>query len=51
MSIDVRAYAMANLDVRVPPAAHVCPRGVLKPELKADRFKGGTPSRVYTVER
>ena len=36
MGIDVRAYAMANLDVRRAAGvgcgmcAHVCPRGVLK---------------------
>ena len=26
------------------------PRGVLKLENKADRFKGGTPTRVYAVD-
>ena len=31
-------------------APHVCPRGVLKPETKADRFKGGTAIRVYAVD-
>jgi hypothetical protein len=30
--------------------AHVCPRGVLKLEVKPDRFKGGTPIRVYSVD-
>ena len=30
--------------------AHVCPRGVLKLEVKPDRFKGRTPIRVYAVD-
>ena len=53
MGIDVRAYAMANMDVKRASCvgcgmcAHVCPRGVLKLEGKADRFEGGTPIRVY----
>ena len=56
MGIDVRAYAMANLDVKRAACvgcgmcAHVCPRGVLKLEVKPDRFKGGTPIRVYAVD-
>ena len=55
MGIDVRAYAMANLDVKRAACvgcgcAHVCPRGVLKLEAKTDRFKGGTPIRVYAVD-
>ena len=56
MGIDVRAYAMANQDVKRAACvgcgmcAHVCPRGVLKLENKADRFKGGTPIRVYAVD-
>ena len=54
VSHDVRAYAMANQDcaacVGCGMCAHVCPRGVLKLEVKADRFKGGTPIRVYTVD-
>ena len=55
MGIDVRAYAIANQDVRRAAClgcrmyAHVCPRGVLKLEVKPDRFKGGTPIRVYAV--
>ena len=56
MGIDVRAYAMANEDVKRAACvgcgmcAHVCPRGVLKLENKPDRFKGGTPIRVYAVD-
>ena len=56
MGIDVRAYALANLDVKPASAvgcgmcAHVRPRGVLKLENKPDRFKGGTPIRVYAVD-
>ena len=56
MGIDVRAYAMANQDVKRAACvgcrmcAHVCPRGVLKLENKPDRFKGGTPIRVYAVD-
>jgi polyferredoxin len=56
MGIDVRAYAMANQDVRRAACvgcgmcAHVCPRGVLKLETKPDHFKGGTPIRVYAVD-
>jgi len=53
MGIDVRQYAMANQSftrascVGCGLCAHVCPRGVLKLENKPDRFKGGTPIRVY----
>ena len=56
MGIDVRAYAMANLDVKRAACvgcgmcAHICPRGVLKLENKPDPFKGGTPIRVYAVD-
>ena len=56
MGIDVRAYAMANQDVKRAACvgcgmcAGVCPRGVLKLELKPDRFKSGTPIRVYAVD-
>ena len=56
MGIDVRQYAMANLDVKRAACvgcgmcAHVCPRGVLKLEVKPERFKGGTPIRVYAVD-
>jgi polyferredoxin len=56
MGIDVRAYAMANQDVKRASCvgcgmcAHMCPRGVLKLETKPDRFKGGTPIRVYAVD-
>jgi ferredoxin-type protein NapH len=56
MGIDVRQYAMANLDVKRASCvgcgmcAQVCPRGVLKLETRADRFKGGTPIRVYAVD-
>lgn len=56
MGIDVRAYAMNNLDVKRASCvgcgmcAHVCPRGVLKLENKPVRFKGGTPIRVYSVD-
>ena len=56
MGIDVRQYAMANTDVKRAACvgcgmcAHVCPRGVLKLEVKPDRFKGGTPIRVYAVD-
>ncbi|HWX23696.1 MAG TPA: 4Fe-4S dicluster-binding protein [Vicinamibacteria bacterium] len=56
MGIDVRQYAMANIDVKRAACvgcgmcAHVCPRGVLKLELKPDRFKGGTPIRVYSLD-
>jgi formate hydrogenlyase subunit 6/NADH:ubiquinone oxidoreductase subunit I len=47
---------MANTDVKRAACvgcgmcAHVCPRGVLKPEVKPDRFKGGTAIRVYAVD-
>jgi ferredoxin-type protein NapH len=56
MGIDVRQYAMSNTDVKRAACvgcgmcAHVCPRGVLKLEVKPDRFKGGTPIRVYAVD-
>jgi len=56
MGIDVRQYAMANQDVKRASCvgcgmcAHVCPRGVLKLENKPDRFKGGTPIRVFAVD-
>ena len=56
MGIDVRAYAMANRDVRRAACvgcgmcAHVCPRGVLKLENKPVRFGAGEPIRVYAVE-
>jgi ferredoxin-type protein NapH len=56
MGIDVRAYAMANQDVRRAACvgcgmcAHVCPRGVLKLETRPDRFRAGEPIRVYAVD-
>jgi len=56
MGIDVRQYAMANQSfkraacVGCGMCAHVCPRGVLKLETKPDRFKGGTPIRVFAVD-
>ena len=62
MGSDVRQYAMANTDVKRAACvaclacvgcgmcAHACPRGVLKLENKPDRFKGGTPIRVYAVD-
>lgn len=56
MGIDVRQYAMANTDVKRAACvgcgmcAHVCPRGVLKLEIKPDRFKGGIPIRVVTLD-
>jgi len=56
MGIAVRHYAMANLDARRAASvgcgmcAHVCPRGVLKLEVKPDRFKGGTAIRAYAVD-
>ena len=30
--------------------AHVCPRRVLKLEVKADRFKSGTPTPVFALD-
>ena len=51
-----RQCAMANLDVKRAACvgcgmcAHVCPRGVLKLGTKPERFKGGTPIRVYAVD-
>ena len=56
MGIDVRAYAMANTDVRRAACvgcgmcAYVCPPGVLKLKVKPDRLKGGTAIRVYAVD-
>ena len=56
MGIDVRRYGMANQDVKrvscvgCGMCAHVCPRGVLKLETRADRFNGGTPIRAYAVD-
>jgi len=56
MGIDVRAYAMANLDVKRAACvgcgmcAHMCPRGVLKLENKPVRFRAGEPIRVYAVD-
>jgi polyferredoxin len=56
MGIDVRAYAMANQDVRRAACvgcgmcAHVCPRGVLKLENKPLRWKAGQPIKVYAVD-
>ena len=50
MRIDVCQYAMANTDVKRAACvgcgmcAHVHPRGVLRLEIKPDRFKGGRPS-------
>ena len=56
MGIDVRQYAMGNLDVKRAACvgcgmcAHVCLPGVLKLEVKPDRFRGGTPIRVYALD-
>jgi len=56
MGIDVRQYAMANQSfkrtacVECGMCAHMCPRGVLKLETKPDRFKAGTPTRVFAVD-
>ena len=56
MGIDVRAYAMANQDVRRAACvgcgmcAHMCPRGVLKLENKPVSFRAGEPIRVYAVD-
>jgi len=56
MGIDVRAYAMANMDVKRASCvgcgmcAHVCARGVLKLENKATHWKAGQPIRVYAVD-
>ena len=56
MGIDVRQYAMANQDVKRASCvgcgmcAQVCPRGVLKLESKAERWKAGAPIRVYAVD-
>lgn len=56
MGIDVRAYAMANEDVRRAACvgcgmcAHMCPRGVLKLENRPVRLKAGQPIRVYAAE-
>jgi len=56
MGIDVRAYAMANLDVKRAACvgcgmcAHVCPRGVLKLENRPTPWKAGQAMRVYAVD-
>ena len=55
MGIDVRAYAMANEHVKRAACvgcgmcAHVCPRGVLKLETRADPGPG-QPIRVWAVD-
>jgi ferredoxin-type protein NapH len=55
MGIDVRAYAMANLDfkrascVGCGMCAHVCPRGVLKLETKVDGGPQGSIG-VWTLD-
>lgn len=55
MGIDVRAYAMANLDIRRASCvgcgmcAHVCPRGVLKLETRDD-VGPGEPAGVWTLD-
>lgn len=56
MGIDVRQYAMANQSftrascVGCGMCAHVCPRGVLKLENRARRWKAGQPIRVRAVD-
>ncbi len=56
MGIDVRQYAMANQSftrascVGCGLCAHVCPRGVLKLENRAPRWRAGRPIRVYAVD-
>jgi ferredoxin-type protein NapH len=56
MGIDVRAYAMANQDVKRAACvgcgmcAHMCPRGVLKLENRPARWKAGQAIRVYAVD-
>ncbi len=56
MGIDVRAYAMANEDVKRAACvgcgmcAHFCPRGVLKLENKPVRWKAEPQIRVYAVD-
>ena len=55
MGIDVRAYAMANLDIRRASCvgcgmcAHVCPRGGLKLETRTD-LGPGEAVQVWTVD-
>jgi Pyruvate/2-oxoacid:ferredoxin oxidoreductase delta subunit len=50
MGIDIRAYAMANLDVKRAACvgcgmyAHVCPRGVLRLENRPLNWKRGSRS-------
>jgi Pyruvate/2-oxoacid:ferredoxin oxidoreductase delta subunit len=56
MGLDVRQYAMANQTfkraacVGCGMCAHVCSRGVLRLETKPDRFRAGTPIRVFAVD-
>lgn len=56
MGIDVRQYAMANQSftrascVGCGLCAHVCPRGVLKLENRARRWRAGEPIRVHAVD-
>jgi hypothetical protein len=56
MGIDVRVYAMANLDVKRAACvgygmwSHVCPRWVLKLANRPVRWKAGQPIRVYAVD-
>lgn len=55
MGIDVRQYAMANLDIKRASCvgcgmcAHVCPRGVLKLETRNDHGPG-TEVSVWTLD-
>ncbi|MDP2311986.1 MAG: 4Fe-4S binding protein [Pseudomonadota bacterium] len=55
MGIDVRQYAMGNLDIKRASCvgcgmcAHVCPRGVLKLETRPDTGPGGAV-QVWTLD-
>ncbi len=56
MGIDVRAYAMANTDVKRAACVgcgmctHLCPRGVLKLETKAVSYAPGMPIRILAAD-